>query len=411
MRVVIVGAGRLGCGYLAPLFRAGGHDVVLGCHSPRTSAAVRHAGGWLVTNTATPEPAQPVRGVDPVTVGGQDWHAAVADADLVVVSVGVGNVAVACRQLVPGLAARAGRPVDVWLAENADCADHARAALHETASGSGLALPPLGVAGAVASVAVSRGSWHGHRIPEFVGDGARRLAIDATRLRGGVPSLPGVRATSQYRARLHEKLYGFNAGHAMTAYLGWLRGHDTIAAAIADPFVRPLVAGALLEARHATLAEYRTLAGGRRFDQERDVHRPVAEMLARFADSALGDPVGRVARDPMRKLGPHDRLLGPVGLLRHHDRHVPAHFALGIAAALLYGYAAPDVLTTDRQASTLRNQLERDGIAATLHQLCGLHPGDPIAAAITSRYRGFVFTDDGVRFPPAAPGPGKELAG
>jgi hypothetical protein len=37
--------------------------------------------------------------------------------------------------------------------------------------------------------------------------------------------------------------------------------------------------------------------------------------------------------------------------------------------------------------------------------VCGLAADDPFAAAVADRYHGFVFTDDGVRFPPAAPAP------
>jgi len=234
MRVLIVGAGKIGCGYLAPLFRDAGHEVVLACRTEEAAARIRSAGGWRVRVTGPVEPPQVIPGVVPVTVGTPGLDEAVTGVDLIALSVGVGNAAAASRHLVPGLAARGGRPVDLWLVENGDCVARVRAALARAAAARRLPLPPVGVAGAVASVAVGRGSWRDAAVPEFVGDAARTLAVDRTALLTGVPELPGVNATGRYRARLHEKLFVFNAGHALTAYLGWLRGHPTVACAVAD---------------------------------------------------------------------------------------------------------------------------------------------------------------------------------
>src|SRR5688572_32596049 len=110
-----------------------------------------------------------------------------------------------------------------------------------------------------------------------------------------------------------------------------------------------------------------------------DVRGPVADALLRYANEELADPVQRVARDPIRKLGPDDRLLGPARLIRAARRRVPAHFALGIAAALLYR-AEGDV-----QAIRLARLLERDGLVATLRTVCRLEPEDDLAKAVERR--------------------------
>jgi len=405
MRVVIVGAGKLGCGYLAPLFQVHGHQVVLGCRTDETARRILTSGGsWRVRVTGSDEPdAGTVSGVRPVVVGRPEFTAAVAVADLVVTSVGVGNVESLGNPLATAFAART-RPIDVWVVENADCAPTLAAATLAAAAAHGLRLPSVTIAGAVATVAVSRGSWLDQGTPEFVGDHYRRLTVDGAAALARRPALIGVNYSSQYLARLHEKLFVFNSGHALTAYLGWLRGHRTVAQSITDPFVRPLVAGALLEARRAILATYPRLVPDRGVDQVIDVHAPVAEALARYADAELADPVQRVARDPVRKLGPCDRLLGPVALMRALGGPPPAHFALGAAAALLYGFHDGQVLAADAQAASLRSDLDREGLTPVLQQVCGLHADDEFAQAVASRYRGFVFLDDGVRFPPARPG-------
>jgi mannitol-1-phosphate 5-dehydrogenase len=203
---------------------------------------------------------------------------------------------------------------------------------------------------------------------------------------------------------LHEKLYGFNTAHALAAYLGWLRGHRTVDAAIADPFVRSLVAGAALEARCAVLRAHPELVPDGSVDVHRDLRGPVAQLFARFADPELADPVTRVGRDPLRKLGPQERLIGPVRLLRRGgaspDRP-PAHFALGVAAALLFGFADDELTAREPQVRMLRAMLRRHGVVRVLELVAGLSPVDPFTTAVEDRYHRFVFLDDGVRFPPA----------
>jgi mannitol-1-phosphate 5-dehydrogenase len=246
-------------------------------------------------------------------------------------------------------------------------------------------------------------------MPEFVGDTARRLDVDAGPLRLAPPALPGVHLTCQYRARLYEKLFVYNTGHALAAYLGWLRGHRTVDAAIGDPLVWPVVAGALLATRRAILAAYPGLRLGRDHDDGDDVHGPVADALARYGNSELADPIVRVARDPIRKLAPGDRLLGPVALLGATTRRPPASFVLGVAAVLLYGYGDEAVLSADRSARRLRRLLDERGVFTVLTGICGLAVDDPFTAAVAARYRGFWYADD-TWFPPAVPVPSPAAA-
>jgi mannitol-1-phosphate 5-dehydrogenase len=210
--------------------------------------------------------------------------------------------------------------------------------------------------------------------------------VDGTALLTPLPALPEVRATPHYSADLRAKLYVFNAGHAIVAYLGWLRRHRTIDAAIADPLLRPIVVGCLLESRKALLAVHPELGD--------DAHGPVAEALERYAEPELADPISRVARDPKRKLSPGDRLLGPAALIREATGQVPAHLALGVAGALLY--RDPQ----DRQAEELRGALSSRGLRAVLSDVCGIGGDDHMGHAVEVRYRGFIFTPSEILFPP-----------
>jgi mannitol-1-phosphate 5-dehydrogenase len=385
VRALIIGPGKIGCGYLCPLFLEAGWEVVVAGRSEELARRMREAGRYRVRVTG--DGAREVSGFRPVAFGTSEFEEAAADAHLLLTAVGVGNVAGLAPSLTRALARRdPASSLQVWVVENQDCAPVLERAVRRAAATQGLELPPLAFLGGVAEVAVAQGSWHDGGQPEFLRDGASRLRVDAGRPEPPLLGLPGVRATKCYRARLEEKLYVFNAGHALCAYLGALRGHRFVHQAVADPVLRPIVAGCLLESRSALLARWPVLGG--------EIRAPVADALRRYQNKELADSVQRVARDPIRKLGPDDRLLGPAQLIRAAGKRVPAHFALGIAGALLYRAQGDD------QSLRLAELLGRDGIASTLRAVSGLEPQDELAGAVARRYRGFILTDEGALFPP-----------
>jgi mannitol-1-phosphate 5-dehydrogenase len=401
VRVVMIGTGKITSGYLAPLFAGAGWEVVLAGRTPSVADRINRCGGHAVRTTGGPDGAErvsTVSGLRAVVVGSAAFDREIAGADLVTASVGVGALGGLAEPLAAALGARpADRPLDVWVVENEACGPVLGSAVRSAAGRAGRVLPPVGFAGGVAHVAVARGSWHDGDRPEFVRDAACLLYVDGDALVTPLPGLPGVEATPHYAARLQEKLYVFNAGHAICAYLGWLRGHRTVADAVRDPLLRPMVAGSLLESRRALLATHPGLG--------EDLHGPVAEALSRYADDALADPVVRVAREPLRKLGPTDRLLGPVRMVREQTGGEPPYFSLGIAGALLY--RGDDA----EQTRELRRRLQLEGVRAVLGSVCGLSPTDPFTDAVASRYAGFVLLPDETVFPPAHTGTPVPAAG
>ncbi|MFG1834264.1 mannitol dehydrogenase family protein [Micromonospora chersina] len=119
------------------------------------------------------------------------------------------------------------------------------------------------------------------------------------------------------------KLRMLNATHSLLAYLGALRGHDTIAAALADDELAAAAEALMVEDVAPTLRvpDGLDLAGYRR------------QVLERFANPALRHRTVQVAMDGSQKLPV--RLLGTV-----RDRlaagAVPRHAALAVAAWMAY---------------------------------------------------------------------------
>jgi mannitol-1-phosphate 5-dehydrogenase len=384
VRAVIIGPGKVGCGYLAPLLLNSGWEVVLAARTAMTADRIRSAGRFNVRVAGGG--VQDVGPVRAVITGTPEFDLAVAEADLLLTSVGVDKV----TRLAPAVAQALGerdpeRPIDLWVVENQNCAPELEAAVRTHAGREGSSLPHVGFSGGVAGVAVAHGGWVPGRPTEFVRDDVETLDLDATRLLCDTPRLPGVRRVRDYLASLHEKLFVFNAGHAISAYLGSLRAHHTIDEAVADPLLRPLIVGCLIESKRALLRLHNGSGD--------DVAGAVSATVRRFSNTALADPIPRVARDPIRKLSPGERLLGPATLIQHTSGRVPAHLALGVAGALLYRS------DEDGQSARLAGMLRTEGVAHVLREVCSLDPQSDFGRAVMTCYHGFILREEGAIFP------------
>jgi mannitol-1-phosphate 5-dehydrogenase len=370
-RVVIIGPGKLGCGYLAPTFLEAGWETVLAAPTPVMAARIRREGGFSVRAGSRLQHFELC--CPPVVVGSAAFRRAVSSADLVVTAVGRENVCGLGPPLADALALGRTSPLDVWVVENADAAPVLEDAVRNEAAQSGIALPSIGFAGGVAIPIVARGSWHDPGRPEFVRDSTDGLMINERALVSPMPVLPGVRVTSVYRERLEEKLFVFNAGHALLAYLGARCRYARIDEAARDPLLRTLVEGCLLETRRAVIRVHRNLGSA--------VVGPVAEAMRRYENASLGDTIVRVARRPIRKLDPDGPLVGAAELVSTTFGRVPVPFALAIASALLHSDRS------DHEVRRLSAMLRRQGVQAVLLGVCGLAPDNPLARRVMLTYR------------------------
>lgn len=183
------------------------------------------------------------------------------------------------------------------------------------------------------------------------------LPVDAAGFRGPIPPLAHMVPRPNFKAYVERKLFVHNAGHATTAYLGYLRGHDYIWQAIADPVIRK-EADAAMEETCAGLAAKHGMPMV-------DLRAHWADLVSRFQNRALGDQVVRVAADPMRKLGAKDRLIGAASMCIGQGID-PVHLAFAAAAAMLYDYA------NDAAACTLQEIRAQGGFDAVLAHVCQL---------------------------------------
>lgn len=127
------------------------------------------------------------------------------------------------------------------------------------------------------------------------------------------------------------KLHGHNAAHALAAYLGAAIGVRRIADLRRIPGVLPFLQAALIEESGAALV--RRHAGVDPLFTTEGYQRHADDLLTRMLNPYLLDTVERVGRDPERKLGWDDRLIGTMRMALHEGVE-PRRYAVGVAAAL-----------------------------------------------------------------------------
>ena len=183
------------------------------------------------------------------------------------------------------------------------------------------------------------------------------------------------------------KLYGHNATHALAGYLAQARGLTRLEQLRETPECVSFLHAAFLEESGSALIT-KWQGADPLFTSDR-FGAYVNDLIERMLNPFLGDLVERIARDPERKLGWNDRLIGVMRLALTHGLS-PDRFALGAASALyalcpeilrepartrqiLTGLWHPDSIEPDSSNEII------DKIEAALPQLCDWVNGKPPA--------------------------------
>jgi len=127
------------------------------------------------------------------------------------------------------------------------------------------------------------------------------------------------------------KLYGHNATHALAAYLARRLGIEKMADLRDVPGFVPFLRDAFLqESGQALVRKHR---GVDDLFTPKGYEKYAADLLERMTNPHLMDTIERVGRDPRRKLGWDDRLVGTLRLAMSQGIE-PRRYAAGAAAAL-----------------------------------------------------------------------------
>jgi mannitol-1-phosphate 5-dehydrogenase len=197
-----------------------------------------------------------------------------------------------------------------------------------------------------------------------------QLQVDGDKVRLPFPRVAGIVPVAGFQSGLERKLFTYSTLSATIAYLGYLLGLSKLHEAASDVRV--------LSVAHMVLGESGVALCHRHKHSVQEQAAHAEESIAAFQNPRNPDTVERHARDPLRKLSRHDRLLG-AALLCREEGIEPRSLALVIAAALRYGEPS------DPAAVTLQQQVAQRGVTWVLAKICGLPPGSSLATLIRRR--------------------------
>ncbi|MBN1509754.1 MAG: hypothetical protein JW955_23100 [Sedimentisphaerales bacterium] len=379
------GAGNIGRGLMGQLFWEAGFDTVfVDANASLVEHLDRHGAYPLRLLDAYSRSIREltIRGFRSLDTGRQAAIAEViAESRIVATAVGVANLDAISPLIAAGIRRRLecrGEPLDIYLCENslgaaAMLSQRVIGLLEEPARE--WARNNVGFVGT--SVARIVGG-SGVRSPQddpllVVADAHRDIPYDGKATRAGEPGIEGLHPVSNFTAEVERKIFTHNLGHAALAYLGYMRGHTYIHETFDDDFVRSVFDGALDETTEALLQRYRA-------DLNRREHMEIRkDVRIRFSNPLLEDAITRVARDPVRKLGPDDRIIGAADLCRSQGV-MPNHVATVCAAALCYD--CPEDTTAMRMQTLIRQQ----GMAEALRQISNVDPTSDFGRQVMSQY-------------------------
>jgi len=376
MKAVHFGAGNIGRGFVGLLLHEGGYDVVFSDVAASLVDAINAASQYTVHEVGE-------GGHDTVVTGFRAINSAtdpqalideIATAEVVTTAVGPTILRFVAPHILAGLALRDPSlpPLQVMACENAiGATDTLR---DEIRAQAGEAWDAISGRAVFANTAVDRivpaqpeGAGIDVTVEPFF-----EWAIERPPFGDNPPNIPGAHFVDDLAPYIERKLFTVNTGHAATAYFGARAGVEKISDALADPDIAGKVAAALEETSALLVAQHGWDAA--------DLADYRATILRRFANPALPDTVGRVGRQPLRKLSRHERFVGPAAAAAERGLSTSALVA-AMGAALEFD--EPD----DEQSVELQRRLREEDAATFTAGVTGLEPEHPLFAAVEAVVR------------------------
>lgn len=381
MKVLQFGAGNIGRGFLGELFHNAGYEIVFVEKDKNLVDEINRKGKYTLEIVGPRKfERYEINGVTAIDAeDGVKIREHISQADLIAVSVGIGALPSVSVALASGLELRnkrGGVPINIIIAENILNAKEFLYGLlskHMDEGAKKYLDENVGLVQAVISRMVPvLAAEVKSKDPLYIkAEEYRELPVDKGAFRGKIPEIDGMEPYEHFEAYEERKLFIHNTGHAVAAYLGFLKGYTYIYEAMGDRYVREKMIDALEEAGRALTAKHPFLG--------KDLRAYIEDLCMRFSNKALGDTVVRVGRDPIRKLGLNDRLVGACRLVERYGR-VPENLSLGISACLLY--SAGD----DPSSVALQDKISKKGIDHVLSEICGIKKGETLYELVKKGY-------------------------
>ncbi len=197
------------------------------------------------------------------------------------------------------------------------------------------------------------------------------LPFDASRIKAPMPEgMICLKPIYEFTGFLERKFYTYNAANGTTSFVGALLGYKYISDAAHDERILKLLDGVYTETATALSKKHNFP-----FDEQWAFTRT---SLNKLQDENIVDYIERNARDPMRKLGPDDRLVGSARLCLEYGVK-PESLCVAIACAMYYEQPS------DEFAVQLKRIREEEGFDAIIKNVCKLDLDGELALLIKEK--------------------------
>lgn len=374
-KAIQFGAGNIGRGFIGAVLSEAGYHVVFADVNELVVNKINEDGKYTVAIMDTECTEQVITNISAVDSRSPELAKEIAQAQVVTTAVGLGILPRIAGALAAGIAERQAQGVTEYLNVIA-CENGLRASSqlkehvysHLTDEQKAYAdeyvafpdcsvdriVPPIKSENPIDVVVEKFYEWN----------------VERASIKGDL-QMEGMNLADNLIAYIERKLFTLNTGHAITAYLGKLKGLGTIADSIADEEIYTIVKAAMQESGEGLVAKYG-------FDH--DAHFAyIDKIIGRFRNPHLQDDVTRVGREPLRKLSANDRLIKPTMTAIEHGFATP-NLVLGIGAALHYNN--PE----DPQSVQLQQAISEVGVAKAFEQFSGVSADSELAAQVLAAY-------------------------
>ncbi len=373
-RAIQFGAGNIGRGFIGAVLSEAGYHVVFADVNMEVIDRINKDGAYTVHIMDVESRDVRISNISGVDSGGGEIVDEIVRAEIITTAVGLRILPFIAPAIAKGIAARraagVGEPLNVIACENGIRAtSQLREEVYKHLSAEEAAWCDAHVGFADCSVDRIVPPVRSENPIDVVVENFYEWNVEEKSFVGGAPHIEGMNLADNLLAYIERKLFTLNTGHAITAYLGRMKGLATIDESIADPAIFAIVKEAMQQSGQALVEK---------FGFDRDAHfKYIDKIIGRFKNPYLKDDVARVGREPLRKLSSTDRLGKPMMTAREYG--LPCDkLLLGIGAALHYNN--PE----DPQSVKMQELIAAKGLRQAVSEITSIPATDPVIEEIAA---------------------------
>ena len=364
-RAIQFGAGNIGRGFIGAVLSEAGYHVVFADVNMEVIDRINKDGAYTVHIMDVESRDVRISNISGVDSGGGEIVDEIVRAEIITTAVGLRILPFIAPAIAKGIAARraagVGEPLNVIACENGIRAtSQLREEVYKHLSAEEAAWCDAHVGFADCSVDRIVPPVRSENPIDVVVENFYEWNVEEKSFVGGAPHIEGMNLADNLLAYIERKLFTLNTGHAITAYLGRMKGLATIDESIADPAIFAIVKEAMQQSGQALVEK---------FGFDRDAHfKYIDKIIGRFKNPYLKDDVTRVGREPLGK---------PMMTAREYG--LPCDkLLLGIGAALHYNN--PE----DPQSVKMQELIAAKGLRQAVSEITSIPATDPVIEEIAA---------------------------